>query len=249
MNRSHRLRPQTIPNITHPMKALLFFVLTLPLLGSEINILTPQEKADGWQLLFNGKDLADWRTFGSEKPPGAGWKVGEDGTLAKLEKIPGGNIITKSKFNDFTLIWEWKISDKGNNGIKYLVNEMRPNAPGPEYQMLDDIGHPDGKNGQKRLTASLYDIFPPTSDKILKPVGEWNSSKIIVQGNHVEHWLNGTKVVEYELSSPELIAAIGKSKFKNAKGFEEKIEGHIMLTDHIDECSFRNIKILTAIHK
>lgn len=228
------------------MKALLFLALSLPLLGSEINTLTPQEKAAGWQLLFNGKDLENWRVFGTQKPPGHGWKVDEDGVLRKVSKIPGGNIITKNKFNDFTLIWEWKISAKGNNGIKYLVDEMRPNAPGPEYQMLDDFGHPDGKNGQKRLTAALYDIIEPAPEKTLKPVGEWNVSKIIVQGNHVEHWLNGVKVVEYELSSPELIAAIRKSKFKNAKGFDKKIEGHIMLTDHIDECSYRNIKILAG---
>jgi len=228
----------------NPMKTLLFFIFTLPLIGSEINTLTPEEKADGWQLLFNGKDLSNWRVFGTQNPPGPGWKVGEGGILRKLKRIPGGSIITTNKFEDFTLIWEWRISEKGNNGIKYLVTEKRPNAAGPEYQMLDDNGHPDGGKGRNRQTAALYDIFEPTADKPLKPVGEWNNSKIIVNGNHVEHWLNGSLVVEYELSSPELIAAIGKSKFKNAKGFGEKIEGHIMLTDHVDECSFKNIKIL-----
>ena len=225
------------------MKTLLLFALTLPLFGAEINTLTSEEKADGWELLFNGQDLSNWRIFGTQNPPGPGWKVGEDGILKKLKKIPGGNIITKGKFEDFTLSWEWRISEKGNNGIKYLVDEKRPVAPGPEYQMLDDSGHPDGKRGQTRQTAALYDIFEPATDKRLKPAGQWNASQIIVKGNHVEHWLNGSRVLEYELSSPELNAAIGQSKFKKAKGFGKKIKGHIMLTDHIDECSFKNIKI------
>lgn len=230
------------------MKILLILLLTLPLAASDINTLTPEEKADGWQLLFNGRDLSNWRAFGSQNRPGPGWKV-ENGILKKLEKIPGGNIITKQKYKDYTLIWEWRISEKGNNGIKYLVDENRPNAPGPEFQMLDDTGHPDSKNGAKRHTAALYDIFPPAEDKLLKPVGEWNRSRIIVQGSHVEHWLNGSPVLEYDLGSPELAAAIAKSKFKNAKGFGEKIEGPIMLTDHIDECSFRNLKIKPGLSK
>ena len=110
--------------------------------------------------------------------------------------------------------------------------------------MLDDNGHSDGKNGSKRHTASLYDIFPPADNKPLKPVGEWNSSKIVIQGKKVEHWLNGTRVLTYELESEELKAAIAKSKFKKAEGFEKKVDGQIMLTDHIDECFYRNIKIL-----
>ncbi|MFK7851524.1 MAG: DUF1080 domain-containing protein [Akkermansiaceae bacterium] len=225
------------------MKILLIFLLTLPLAASEINSLTAEEKADGWLLLFNGKDLSNWRTFNTEKPPGIGWKITEEGLLKKVSKIPGGSIISKRKFDDFILSWEWKISPKGNNGIKYLVEEERPKAAGPEYQMLDDQGHPDGKRGANRQTAALYDIFEPTKDKPLKPAGEWNLSKIIVQGNRVEHWLNDKKVLEYELGSEPLKAAIAKSKFKNAEGFGNKVSGHIMLTDHIDECFFKNVKI------
>ena len=131
------------------MKYLLLFLLTLPLLAEEINTLTPQEKADGWQLLFNGKDLSNFRQFGSDANPGPGWKI-EAGILRKIGRIPGGQIITKDKYGDFTLSWEWKISPKGNNGIKYLVVEDRANAPGPEYQILDDTGHPDGKIGPLR---------------------------------------------------------------------------------------------------
>lgn len=230
------------------MKILLLFLLTLPIFAEEINTLTPEEKAAGWQLLFNGKDLSNFRISGSDKPPGPGWVI-EDGLLKKMAKIPGGHIITKEKYGDFILTWEWKIAPKGNNGIKYLVVESRGDFPGPEYQMLDDNGHHDGKNGAKRHTASLYDIFPPADNKPLKPVGEWNSSKIVIQGKKVEHWLNGALVVAYELESEELKAAIAKSKFKKAEGFDKKIEGHIMLTDHIDECYYRNIKILPGAGK
>ena len=225
------------------MKYLLLFLLTLPLLAEEINTLTPQEKADGWQLLFNGKDLSNFRQFGSDANPGPGWKI-EAGILRKIGRIPGGQIITKDKYGDFTLSWEWKISPKGNNGIKYLVVEDRANAPGPEYQILDDTGHPDGKIGPHRQTACLYDILTPAKNKPLNPVGEWNHSKIVVKGKSVEHWLNGIRVLAYELESNELKAAIAKSKLAKAKDFEKKVNGHIMLTDHIDECSFRNMKIL-----
>lgn len=227
------------------MKFLLLFLLTLPLLAAEINTLTPEEKAEGWQLLFNGEDLSHFRIFGSDRAPGPGWKV-ENGILTKIGKVPGGHIITKEKYSDFTLTWEWKISPKGNNGIKYLVVEDRPNAPGPEYQMLDDTGHHDGKVGPHRQTACLYDILPPSEDKQLSPVGEWNLSKIVVKGKSVEHWLNGNLVLSYELETDALKAAIAKSKFAKAEDFGKKVDGHIMLTDHIDECSFRNIKILPA---
>ena len=224
------------------MKYLLLLLLTLPVFAEEINTLTPEEKADGWQLLFNGKDLSGFRSFRSEENPGPGWKI-EDGILVKTANIPGGDIVTREKFGDYIFAWEWKISPKGNNGIKYLVVEERPTAPGPEYQMIDDIGHRDGKNGPHRHTAALYDINPPSDKKQLKPVGEWNSSRIVVKGKSVEHWLNGVRVVSYELESDELKAAIAKSKFAKAEGFGNKVEAHIMLTDHGDGCSFRNIKI------
>lgn len=224
------------------MKYLLLLLLTLPIFAEEINTLTPEEKADGWQLLFNGKDLSNFRRFRSEASAGPGWKI-EDGVLMKLEKIPGGDLLTKEKFGDYIFTWEWKIAAKGNSGIKYLVIEERPTAPGPEYQMLDDNGHRDGKVGPHRHTGCLYDIIPPADGKVLKPVGEWNSSKIVVKGKNVEHWLNGIRLVAYELESDELKAAIAKSKFAKAEGFEKKIEGHIMLTDHGDACSFRNMKI------
>jgi hypothetical protein len=219
------------------MKLLSLFAATVTLIGTAM-----AETAGDWKPLFNGKNLEGWRLYGSEKPPGPGWKV-IDGDLVKTAGVLGGNIITEETFTDFEFSWEWKVAVKGNNGVKYLVTESRKGAPGPEYQLLDDSGHPDGKNGTKRLTAGLYDIFPADTAAVLKPAGEWNTSRIVIRGNDVEHWLNGSKVLAYQLGSEALKAAIAESKFKRAEGFGEKITGHLMLTDHADECTFRNLKI------
>ncbi|MFD2257098.1 DUF1080 domain-containing protein [Luteolibacter algae] len=225
------------------MKYLLLIALILPAFGAEPNVISEKEKAEGWQLLFNGKDLKNWQLFNSDKGPGPGWII-EDGILTKQKGKFGGSIVTSEKFENYILEWEWKISPKGNNGVKYLVDDKRPGAPGPEYQMLDDSNHPEKRKGEKRLTAALYDIRPAAADKKLKPAGEWNTSKIVVKGKRVEHWLNGELALDYELGSPELLAEIQNSKFKNAAGFGEKTTGRIMLTDHGDTCSYRNIKLL-----
>jgi hypothetical protein len=207
-----------------------------------VNELSAEEKSHGWRLLFDGKSLNGWHLYAKKSPPEAGWKV-EDGLLKKVAKQRGGDIVTDQTFGDFDLRWEWRVAAGGNNGVKYLVTEQRTSAPGHEYQMIDDSGHPDGRLGAKRQTAAFYDVLPPAADKQLKPVGEWNSSRILVQGNHVEHWLNGKKVLEYDLGSDAVKAAVAASKFKNSAGFGTKINGHIMLTDHQDECWFRNLKI------
>jgi hypothetical protein len=204
--------------------------------------LTAEEKAAGWKLLFDGQSLRGWRLYNKKAAPQAGWKA-EDGILKKLARERGGDIVTDATFDDFDLVWEWRISPGGNNGLKYLVTEERSSAPGHEYQMLDDDVHPDGKHGPKRQTASFYDVLPPAADRLVKPVGEWNTSRVLVQGNHVEHWLNGKKVLAYELGSEAVKTAVAASKFKDAPGFGTKIKGHIMLTDHQDECWFRNIRI------
>ena len=178
--------------------------------------------------------------------PAKGWKV-EDGILKKIGGERGGDIITQETFDNFDLLWEWRISPAGNNGIKYFVTEDRPCAPGHEYQMIDDAKNPDAKVGPHRATGSFYDVLPPADDKPLRPAGEWNQSRVLIQGNHVEHWLNGKKVLAYELGSDAVTRAVARSKFKNTPGFGEKIRGHIMLTDHHDECWFRNIKIQELI--
>jgi hypothetical protein len=218
----------------------LLLALTAP--AAEPNQLSETERQAGWKLLFDGKTTEGWRGYKKTAMPAKGWRV-EDGVLKKVGGERGGDIITTETFDNFDLTWEWRISPAGNNGLKYLVTEDRPSAPGHEYQMIDDTKNPDARVGPRRATGSFYDVLPPAADKPLKPVGEWNQSRVLLRGNHVEHWLNGKKVLEYELGSDALKDAIAKSKFKNAPGFGEKIKGHIMLTDHGDECWFRNIKI------
>lgn len=193
-----------------------------------------------WRELFNGQDLTGWRPYGKKSPPGPGWKV-EDGTLHKLAKVRGGDIITDEAFEDFELTWEWRLAPHANSGLKYLVTEKRSNGPGHEYQMIDDKDYV--KSGAKHLTGSFYDVLPPAADRPVKPAGEWNSSRVLIKGNHVEHWLNGAKVLEYELGSEQVKQGVARSKFKRAAGFGEKIKGHIMLTDHGDEAWFRNLRL------
>ena len=211
-------------------------------LAAEPNQLTDSEKEAGWELLFDGKTTKGWRGYRKQSFPKIGWKV-ENGILKKVGGERGGDIITEEAFSNFEVSWEWRIASGGNNGLKYLVTEDRPSAPGHEYQMIDDARNEDAAKGPKRTTAAFYDVLPPAADKPGKPAGEWNHSRVIVQGNDVEHWLNDKKVLEYELGSDALKTALADSKFKNATGFGTKLKGHVMLTDHGDECWFRNIKI------
>lgn len=201
------------------------------------NTLTPAEQAAGWRLLFDGKTTAGWRGFKRATFPSRGWEV-QDGWLVKIGGVRGGDIISEDSFGSFELQWEWKISPRGNNGVKYFITEKRGGAVGHEYQMMDD----PGKSG-KGSTASFYDVLPPRADKPMKRAGEINHSRIVVRGNQVEHWLNGEQVLQYELGSSEVLAAVAKSKFRNVEGFGTKIRGHILLTDHGSQCSFRNIMI------
>ena len=226
------------------LASALLFATALVAPAAE-NQLTPKEKSEGWQLLFDGKSFSGWRVYGKPGATIAGWEV-VDGTLHSISKekiAKGDQIITEKKFNDFELSWEWKLPPAGNNGVKYFVTEARPKSPGHEYQMLDDVGHPDGKIGAHRQTASFYEVLAPAADKPLRKPGEWNQSKIVVRGKTVEHWLNGRNVLTYELGSEAVKAGIAKSKFKNDVGFGDKIAGHIMLTYHNDDSWYRNIKI------
>ena len=232
------------------MKKILFLLLTMtatflshPAAAAELNTLTPEEKAAGWKLLFDGKSTDGWRTFKKTTFPAKGWVV-EDGVLCHPARAGGGDIISDAAFDNFDLQWEWKMSTGGNSGVKYFITEERAQALGHEYQLIDDANHPDAKLAAgKRVTAAFYDVFAPKETK-LKPVGEWNQSRVLVKGNHVEHWLNGAKVLEYELSSDEVKAAVAASKFKGVKDFGTRLKGHILLQDHGDEVSFRNLKIL-----
>ena len=197
-----------------------------------------------WTTLFNGKNLDGWRPYG--KPSGTvvpeGWKV-EDGLLHKLPGVRGGDIVTMDKYADFELYWEWRLAKDANNGVKYMVTEARPEAPGYEYQMIDDNSPKWSKLNDNAKTASFYAVLPPDKDKPLKPAGEWNTSRVVVCGNYVEHWLNGKKVLEFELDGLAVKAGVAASKFKKYPDFGKKLSGHIMLTDHNDECWYRVVKI------
>ena len=206
------------------------------------NQLTPQEKAGGWQLLFDGKTTDGWRSFKKQSFPTNAWVV-EGGWLHCLGKS-GGDIISASEYEAFELEWEWKLEPGGNSGLKYFVLESRNSALGHEYQMLDDATNPDGKiaNG-KHVTASFYDVLKPAVTPPTKPIGEINWSRIVVKGNHVEHWLNGVKVLDYDCGSDAVKAAVAQSKFKTTSGFGNCVKGHILLQNHESQAWFRNIKI------
>jgi len=238
--------PETLRNPSHSiMKTLLALAASVAAVLSTFaadNALSASEKSGGWKLLFNGRDLDGWRGYTLQGPPESGWKV-EDGILKSVAGVKGKELITFETFDDFELSWEWRVLPGGNNGIKYFVTEQRTKAPGPEYQMIDDEKHPDGQKGGTHQTAAFYDVLAPAADKPVKPGGEWNSSRIVTKGDRVEHWLNGAKVLEFDLTSDEVKAGLAKSKFKGFTDFGTKIKGHIMLTYHQDECWFRNLKI------
>jgi len=218
----------------------------LALSGADLNTLTDAEKASGWKLLFDGKDATAWRSCGHTAFPKAGWAI-EDGCLKNVAGQRGGDLVTKETFTDFDLKFEWRISPGGNSGVKYLVQEPKTGTAGVgfEYQVLDDDKNSDSTNGPNRQAGALYYLIAPNKAKHLKPVGEFNESEIIVHGNHVEHWLNGAKIVECDLGSPELKAAIAKSKFSKLTWYGQKRPTVILLQDHGSTAWFRNLKIKT----
>jgi hypothetical protein len=226
----------------------------------KINTLTDAEKKAGWRLLFDGKTFNGWRGIGRDHVPVGLWVV-ENGLIRKVntgdvKKLPdgrpveGGDLMTIEEFDNFDLTFEWKINKDGNSGLKYNVSEemaaqygSKYSALGFEYQLLDDASASyKGKLKPSQFSGSLYDLLP-SNNVTLKPIGEFNSSRIIVNGNHVEHWLNGAKVVEYEFGSKELEEAYKVSKFNKMTGFIDKRKAHIVLQNHNDESWFRNIKI------
>jgi len=209
------------------------------------NRLTPEEQKAGWTLLFDGHSLDGWRGYNKPDAAGSRWKV-EDGFLTLPPDGTGtgkpGDIISKATFQAFELSFEWRVEKGGNSGVKYFVLEDRSSAIGHEYQLIDDAGHADAKVGPHRQTAAFYDVLP-AADRPVKPAGETNTTRIVVRGTNVEHWLNGKRVLQYELDSPAVRAAIAKSKFKDVERFGKPQNGHILLQDHGDQVWYRNIKI------
>jgi len=211
------------------------------------NQLTAKEKAAGWKLLFDGQTTQGWHTFKTQSFPDRGW-LAEAGWLHCLGKgggnKGGGEIVSDAEFNDFELQWEWKLTPAANSGVKYFILETRDAALGHEYQMIDDERATGvDKGNRKQLTASFYAVLPPTTPPPVQPPGEINSSRVLVRGNHVEHWLNGEKVLQYECGSDEVKAAVAASKFKTTAGFGNKVKGHLLLQDHESEVWFRNVKL------
>jgi len=215
-------------------------LVSLGVFAGDINTLTPTEKKAGWHLLFDGKDINKrWRNIGRDNVTGKGWVV-RDGVLIKQQGVPAGNLITRRTWTNYEFAWEWKLGRKGNNGIKYMVLEKR-GAIGHEYQMIDDRFW---EKSQLSLTGTFYAVLP-RDVKLAEPVriDKWNQSRIKVDGTKVEHWLNGEKILSYTLGSERVLTGVAKSKFKRFPGFGKKVTGHILITDHKDECWFRNLKI------
>jgi hypothetical protein len=198
-------------------------------------------KTSEWKTLFDGTSLDAWRGYKSDKVPD-GWKI-VDGTLFKDTSV--ADLVTKDDFGDFELSLEWKISEGGNAGIFYRGTEEYDHIywSAPEYQLLDNEKADDNKSPLTRAAAA-YDIYPAAPDAKPKPAGQWNATRIIVKGAHVEHWLNGTKAVAYELWSPDWEAKVKGSKFNEYPNYGRAKKGHIGLQgDHDGTLAFRNIRI------
>ena len=202
------------------------------------NVLTPQEKSAGWRLLFDGKTLNGWREF-KKTSIGPGWTV-RDGELTLSDPAAADDIITLDRYANFDLQFDWKISARGNSGVYYHVIEAGDHGyeSGPEYQLLDNA---HGEAPPERAGA-VYALYPPSSDAV-KPVGEFNHARIIVDHGHVQHWMNGVKVVEYELGSEDFKARVARSKFAKWPDFATASAGYISLQDHHSVVAFRDIKI------
>lgn len=239
------------------MKKILFSLAVLlaaaACTSNKDNSISRSESNDGWQLLWDGETTAGWHSARGDAFPESGWHIadgelvveGSDGS----EATNGGDIITDKKYSNFILCVDFKITPGANSGIKYFVNPEVNNPAvgssiGCEFQILDDELHPDAKLGVKgnRTLGSLYDLIPAPQDKPYRP-GEFNTAKVVVMGNHVEHWLNDVKIVEYERNNQMWNALVAYSKYRDWVNFGNFESGYILLQDHGDEVHYKNIKI------
>lgn len=222
--------------------------------SNDHNQLTRSEKAEGWTLLFDGESTNGWRGVNCQDVPEC-WQVLDSSLIVNP---PGtntedcGDIMTTETYGDFELVWDWKMHEPGaNSGVKYYVVEDLSSGSGGiglEYQLLDDQNHEWMQDGRMQpndyhTLAALYELYPPSPEKIMNPVEEWNRSRIVSQNKNVEHWLNGTLVLEFERGSEDFRARVAKSKFAEIESFGEAKRGHILLQHHGSTVEFRNIKI------
>ena len=235
---------------------LLLAAFVLPMIAcaqdpAPLNTLTDAERANGWELLFDGETTDGWRGYNRDAFPDAGWTV-EDGVLTIQGATgdvsgTGGDIVTTETYDDFILTLEWKIAKGGNSGIFYRAIEQEGQPiywSAPEMQVLDNAHHPDATRGENgnRKAGSLYDLIPAQPQNFTGH-GEWQQVKIVADGPHVEHWMNGEKVLEYELWTPGWYERLRDSKFECHPEFGDAHEGYIGLQDHGTTAHFRNVKI------
>lgn len=231
---------------------ILLFHLAAGALAQNANTLTPAEIKQGWQLLFDGKTTNGWRSAYKTTFPDKGWKV-ENGEL-KGELSNGGesedvgDIITLKKYRNFEMVFDWKLGKGGNSGVKYFIEERLPkpergSASGYEYQLIDDADYMymDKHLPQDLKTASIYDVIPASKPDV--KINIWHTSKIVVNNNHIEHWLDGKNVMKTNRNTEAFRKGVADSKFKDYEGFATLPEGHILLQDHGTRIAFKNIKI------
>lgn len=212
------------------------------LIQEPVRPLTPEEEAAGWKLLFTGT-LEGWRGYRREGVP-SGWEA-RDGALVLTPGRGGGTLITVDQYGDFELALEWKLEAGGNSGIFYRAteDEVAPYWTGPEMQVLDNDGHPDGRRPETSA-GSNYALHAPAED-VTRPIGEWNEVRIVARGPQVQHWMNGVRIVAYELWTDEWRAMVRETKFAEWPGYGMASAGHIGLQDHGDPVWFRNIRVRT----
>ncbi|MBC7720777.1 MAG: DUF1080 domain-containing protein [Pedobacter sp.] len=222
---------------------LLPLLLLVILSNGQENQLTKKEKKQGWVLLFDGTTANGWIKANEQPFPEKGWQIA-NGSLTVLENGKGGDIVTVGEYSNFELSIDFLLTKTANSGIKYFYTNYKTGGGlGMEYQVMDDVNASDNKL-YNHLCSSLYDIFPADSTKKkTNPLGQWNTAKIVSKGQHVQHWLNGILVLEFDRGSEAYLAAVAKSKYKTEPVFGMVEKGKILLQEHGHEVSFRNIKI------